>query len=296
MKSIMYHYVRDFNPKFPFFNSLSIKSFKKQIEYFNKKGILKNEKQFYDNSAEIVLTFDDGLKDHIYVAEELKKINIVGIFFISTYPMIKHDLLDVHKAHLINGKVGGKKALDGLNEYLKKNGIVNFINNDEKERFKKKYSKNVDTDEKKEFKKIINYYGNIKLKTKILDELLIKFKIKISSEDFYMNSEEIKYLSDLGMVIGSHSVNHNLLSRLSEAEQRNEIKNSKDLIESIIKKKCNFFSFPYGGKDSYNDLTLKLLKKLNYDYSFTVKSNNFYKKDLETMPLELPRFDCIEFE
>ena len=296
MKSIMYHYVRNFNPELPFFNFLSKKSFKNQIEFFNKNKILKYEKQFENNSAEIVLTFDDDFKDHIYVAEELKKKKVTGIFFISAYPLMEDKFLDVHKAHLINGKVGGEEALKALNDYLKKNKILNFIDKGEEKKFKHKYSKNVDTNEKKEFKKIINYYGSIKLKTKILDELMLKFKINIKPKEFYMSSDEIKYLSDMGMIIGSHAVSHNLLSRLNEDEQRNEIKNSKELIEDIIKKRCNFFCFPYGGEDSYNSLTLKILKEFNYSYSFTVQSRDFDKEDLKTIPLELPRFDCIEFK
>ena len=296
MKSIMYHYVRDFDPELPFFNSLSKKSFKKQVDLFNKSKILVDEKQFENNLPEIILTFDDGFKDHIYVAEELRKKKVIGIFFISTYPVTENNFLDVHKAHLINGKVGGEQALKALNEYLHKNKILDFIDRDEEKKFKHKYSKNIDTNEKKEFKKIINYYGNIKLKTKILDDLMVKFKINIKPKEFYMNSDEIKYLSDMGMIIGSHSVNHNLLSRLSEDEQRNEIRNSQELIEDIIKKRCNFFCFPYGGKDSYNSLTLKILKEFNYNFSFTIQSKDFDKEDLRLMPLELPRFDCIEFK
>ena len=98
----------------------------------------------------------------------------------------------------------------------------------------------------------------------------------------------------MGMVIGSHSVNHNLLSRLSEREQKIEIKNSKEILEEIIKKKCNFLVIPMEAR-SYNSITLKILNELNFDY-ITVQSNSFNEKDLKQIPLELPRFDCIEFD
>ena len=80
------------------------------------------------------------------------------IFFISTFPIVENNFLDVHKAHLINGKVGGDEALKALNDHLLENKIDNFINYKEKEKFKNKYSYNNDSDEKKEFKKIVNYY------------------------------------------------------------------------------------------------------------------------------------------
>ena len=78
------------------------------------------------------MTFDDGFKDHIYVAEALKKKNVIGIF-ISTFPIVENNFLDVHKAHFINGKVGGDEALKALNDHLLENKIDNFINYKEKD-------------------------------------------------------------------------------------------------------------------------------------------------------------------
>tara|TARA_A100001015_G_C15003126_1_gene719450 strand:+ start:795 stop:1670 length:876 start_codon:yes stop_codon:yes gene_type:complete len=291
----MYHYIRDFDNKLPYFNFLPKEKFIGQLNKFGQSAFLKNEKDFGKNDKEIVLTFDDGIKDHVEVAEELKKKNIVGIFFIPTSPLIKDDLLDVHKSHLITGKINGKEALDALKNYFNKNGIKNPYNSKEKEKFKKKYSNQKDDTEKKEFKKIINYYGNINLKTNALNFLLEKFDIKVKAKDFYMSSEEIKYISDMGMIIGSHSVNHDLLSRLDNKEQNKELKDSKKLIEDITKKKCNFFCFPYGGIDSYNNHSLQILNELGYRYSFTVSSKSFSKDDLIKYPYEIPRYDCNEF-
>ena len=114
-------------------------------------------------------------------------------------------------------------------------------------------------------------------------------------KDFYLTKDEINYISNLGMIIGSHSEKHNLLSRLTIKEQSKEIKNSKQFIENITKKKCNFFCFPYGGKNSYNKHTLRLLRKNKYDYSFSVKNSNITKREIEKFKFELPRFDCNKF-
>ena len=46
--------------------------FKKQLNLF-EKNILSKYENFSKNDDQIILTFDDGLKDHIFVAEELKK-------------------------------------------------------------------------------------------------------------------------------------------------------------------------------------------------------------------------------
>ena len=92
------------------------------------------------------------------------------------------------------------------------------------------------------------YYGNIKLKNKILDYLLNKFDINFKPNDYYLSKKEIKYIASLGMVIGSHSESHTLLSRLSYKQQYKEIKNSKTFLEEIINKKVETFCYPYGRK------------------------------------------------
>ena len=240
MKAIMYHYIRDYDKGYPFFNFLSKEKFKKQLNLF-EKNILSKYENFSKNDDQIILTFDDGLKDHIFVAEELKKETRQVSFFIPTYQFESNEFLDVHKAHLLSGKVSSEVILKKLEQYLKK-GIRNFINSDEKIKFKDKYSKNNDGD-KKEFKKIVNYCGNIELRSEILDYLLSEFDINSDPKKFYLNSDEIKYISDLGMIIGSHSVNHNLLSRLNKKRTNNRIKKFKESVRKYNKKRVQYFLF-----------------------------------------------------
>ena len=240
-------------------------------------------------------TFDDGFKDHIFAAEVLKKYNSIGIFFIPTSPLENNIILDVHKTHLILGKVKSSEALIELEKYLHKNKIIKFYNKNEKSKYKSAYKKHLDDNDKKQFKKIMNYYGDLKLKHKILDYLLKKFEINIKPKDYYMNKKEIKYLQSLGMIIGSHSQSHTLLSRLSYREQFKELKNSKIFLEKIIKKNIDTFCYPYGGKISYNDNTLKILKKLKYKLAYSVEYRDISFGDIRQKPYELPRYDCNLF-
>jgi len=95
MKIIMYHYVRKHSKEFPYFKYLHIKDFKKQLDYFEQKfGFVKkddfiNAFNIKNNKMPqgVVLTFDDGLKDHYkYVLPELLKRNLWGIFYINYRP------------------------------------------------------------------------------------------------------------------------------------------------------------------------------------------------------------------
>ena len=296
MKSIMYHYVRDADKNYPYWNYLSKKKFKEHINKFYSKNesLVPYDKIYYKKNLNI-LTFDDGIKDHLWVAEKLKKKNIAGIFFISSLPLKKKQILDVHKAHLILGKIKSSIAYNKLLEILKKKKYINFINKNENEKFQMAYFNQKDNCTKKKFKKIINYYGNINLKTKLLNELCNYFEIKQTADQFYLNKKEIKYLNDLGMLIGCHTDSHFVLSRISYYKQLEEIKKNKSFLEKIINKKISIFCYPYGGKKSYNENTLKILKKLNFKYGFSVEPKDISKFTFYNKPFELPRYDCNIF-
>ena len=68
-------------------------------------------------------------------------------------------------------------------------------------------------------------------------------------------------MTSLGMIIGSHSESHTVLSRLSYEKQFKEIKGSKTFLEKIINKNVEIFCYPFGRRVSYNNNTLKILKK-----------------------------------
>ena len=291
----MYHYIRNKNKLFPYYNILEKKNYINQIKKFSKTGLINSFEELFFDSDKYLPTFDDGFKDHIYAAEILKKYNGIGLFFIPTSPLKNNIILDVHKTHLILGKVKSLVALNELEKYLNKNKIKNYYSQKEKLKYKIAYKRHNDYVHKKEFKKIMNYYGNLKLRHKILDYLLKKFEINIKPKDYYLNKKEIKYLSSLGMIIGSHSESHTLLSRLSYEKQFKEIKNSKTFLEKIINKNIDTFCYPYGGKISYNNNTLKILKKLKFKLAYSVDYRNITIKDLKNKPYELPRFDCNLF-
>ena len=295
MKSIMYHYIRNKSKLFPNYNILEKKNYINQIKKFSKIGLINSYKELFISSNKFLTTFDDGFKDHIFAAEVLKKYDAIGIFFIPTSPLKNKMILDVHKSHLILGKVKSTEALNELEKYLNKNKINNFYDKKEKLKYKLAYSRHDDEANKKQFKKIMNYYGDLKLKHKILDYLLEKFEINTKPQDYYLNKKEIKYLVSLGMVIGSHSESHTLLPRLSYRNQIKELKNSKIFLEKIINKSVDTFCYPYGGKISYNSNTLNILKKLKYKLAYSVEYRDISFKDIQKNPYELPRYDCNLF-
>lgn len=73
---------------------------------------------------------------------------------------------------------------------------------------------------------------------------------------------QIRELSDSGLCcIGSHTVTHPRLDKLTPEEQRYEISTSKNKLEAIVGKQVEHFAFPYG---CYNAATVPIVAECGY--------------------------------
>ncbi len=64
-----------------------------------------------------------------------------------------------------------------------------------------------------------------------------------------MTLDQIRELSDNGFEIGSHTVSHPMLTKLSDADLRRELVDSKLRLEQITGKEVASLSYPYGDYD-----------------------------------------------
>ena len=68
------------------------------------------------------------------------------------------------------------------------------------------------------------------------------------------------------MIIGSHGVTHDVLVDADIQKQRNELVESKKVLETLIKKDVKNFAYSHG---VFNKETIKLMSE--YEYGFVVK-------------------------
>ena len=303
----MFHYVRKFDFNFPFSKHKEIEDFGKEINNLISLGYeFKNVTEAIDSLIKgedlnkvILLTFDDGLKDHLYAAKILKNLGISkGTFYIPIQPYLNNEILHVHKAHLILSKEG-EKSLSLLYEACNVLDISIIDHNNyeiEKEIYKNAYSRFDANSKIKEFKRLINFYGSIGVRDALLNEIIEKLGILKKTEDLYLTFDEIKEISEMGYEIGSHGVSHTLLSRLDKKKQKEELFTSKKFLGNIISKDINSFCYPYGGKKSYNQDTLKLLKEVNYHNAISVEQKNINKETIKNNLFEIPRYDCNQIK
>lgn len=303
-KIIMYHYVRPIKEsKFPEIKGLETDKFLKQLAYFEKNfkfgGInyLLDSINSKQNSKleKIVLTFDDGLKDHFkHVFPILKEKNIQGLFFPPAKPIIENKVLDVHKIQFILAVVKDKSLLvkeimEKINEYRKEADI------DDTQSLWKKLatSSRFDSAETMFVKRILQRELPNDIKTNITKELFQKYVCNNEndfSKQLYLSFDEIKEMRENGMYFSSHSYSHEWLSFLSSEKLEDEIKKSREFAEKINPKGEQIMCYPYG---DYDTKVIEKISENNFRVGLTTKIGDAELSIKNRYHLE--RFDTNDF-
>lgn len=100
--------------------------------------------------------------------------------------------------------------------------------------------------------------------------------------------DEVRILAKDGLVeVGSHTVEHPVLSALPVAAQRDEIRRSKICLEEILGHPVTSFAYPYGTRSDYTSETVEIVREARYDHAC---SNFDGLVQPSTDPWQLPRF------
>lgn len=291
----MYHYVR--NPEetpYKGIHAVRENEFIAQVNYLKHHfelatldsidAFLKGD---YSPSKDMmVLTFDDGLKEHgDFVTEVLSKNNIQGQFFIPTACITEGYVLPVHKNHFLLASLDFTYYKNTFLTKLKEKYPTIDLQID-LEKVKNTYR--WDTEEVAAFKYLLNY----KLPRPIRNEILkIVFEQELGKEEafaktLYLSWEEMQSMQNAGMAFGAHSHTHNVLSSLTAEEQVHEIDTSVSLIKKHLTPQEKYpFSYPFGKPNTFNDHTINCLKnnEIAYAYSTVVGDSD---KDVDRFSIK----------
>ena len=72
------------------------------------------------------------------------------------------------------------------------------------------------------------------------------------------------------VTIGVHTHNHVCLSAISQSRQEEEIITSKRQLEGWLNNAINIFSYPYGGKNHYNEHSVNICKELQIRFYLVI--------------------------
>jgi peptidoglycan/xylan/chitin deacetylase (PgdA/CDA1 family) len=200
-----------------------------------------------------LVTFDDGYIDNYQLAYPLlKKHDVSAMFFVPTGYIDASNIPWWDQiAFAVKTNIGNVNFWDG-------NRTISVTKDNHK-------------------KTILNIIRDVKEQRGLsnsdyVDNILLANTVDFCSdniEKLFMNWSQLIELSDNGMLIGSHSVHHNILVSLDAAEQEQELKWSKESLDVKLSQDTISFAYPVGSAAHFNTDIKKLLKDTGYQYAFS---------------------------
>lgn len=264
---LMYHRVCENNYNFWKLN-VSPKHFEEQMRYINENYTVLNLSDDWDSIVEddkkyIVVTFDDGYVDNCrYALPILKKYDVRATIFLSTELINTNRMYwwdELEKIILID-KFRGDIEFRGVNYRI--------------------------IDDKTAVQTLILIRNELKNKLpEERDELLSSIRKQLlvaeaNTDDLRcVSMSEINSLLDSQVIdLGGHTKSHLSLSSVIKDEViRNEVKESKDILESYTQCRVTSFAYPYGGINDRCDKAEEIISECGFNKILVVENGNTNK-------------------
>ena len=277
---VMYHYVRPIaGSAYPGINGLEIEGFLGQLDFVQRHYTLitaadlvaAQRGEYMLPQRPILLSFDDGFKEHLkHVAPALVERGMSGAFYPPSCAVLDRSMLDVHKIHHILSVVEDKDTLvtelEGLVDG--REGVRSLAE------YRAEYHKvsRWDPAGVRYVKRMLQFGLPQPLRSQLCSVLFRKYVSadeRDFADSFYLSADDLQWLVDTGMHVGSHGHEHVHLERTAVAEQEADIGRSLQMIEGIDDGNDWFsFCYPYG---SYNEDTLTLLRERGCAFALTTR-------------------------
>lgn len=85
----------------------------------------------------------------------------------------------------------------------------------------------------------------------------------------FLTWSEMQQMVAAGMTIGGHTDSHKILAGLPEAQQRDELTRSKQLLEEKLGRPITTLAYPEGGRASFSARTKQLAREAGYALAFS---------------------------
>lgn len=146
-----------------------------------------------------------------------------GIFYVPTQPYQKGKILDVHRIHLLCGAYSGHQLLSILKAFLNEE----MMPDEKHEEFQKKtYTRQDNYEGISEFKRILNYFVSYDYREQLIVSVARELNYVFQLSKFYVPLDKLNQMQLSGNIIGSHTVSHPVMGKLSKIEHNKEIEYS----------------------------------------------------------------------
>lgn len=237
----------------------------------------------------IIVTFDDGYASNLtYACEPLSEFDLPAIFFLNTY------LLEENKNYWWD------ELQYLLNEATPPISVnLSVFSHETNLPFKTPNQKAYSFFFLHRLFKSLDLYTRERILSSLKEQIKVIGSAALVEERKPLTSSEIENLSrDSLFEIGGHTHSHRALSLLSDEEQQDEIQKNKKILEKITNKDIIHFSYPFGGKGDFDDISIKILRKLGFRSASTTLLQPFrVGGDILRIPrISVKNWDATKFK
>lgn len=119
--------------------------------------------------------------------------------------------------------------------------------------------------------------------------------VNFLNKPMYLTNEQLGQLSNNKLcTIGSHSISHPILRKLSDGMSRDEFIHSKTILKEILSKEVDYFAFPYGSVYAVSNREINYAKESGYKLAFS-SINSYLSRQSFKERWFLPRINVNEF-
>ena len=257
---------------------MTIEEFKNKLKYLNKEYNIINSSEISNdkilNGKHAVLTFDDGLLDHHYVAEILSDMKISGTFLLPVQAIRDRIGLKAHKIQFILSLIDEKKLSQMIIDMFDDKTLWNKYSVSQ-------WKNNWWTPEMVFVTNVLRYHDNDEITNKLFNNIVTTDEVEFC-EDFYLNEKQINEIASVGHEVGGHGFSSHIYPLLPDQEE--DVRKTLEYIKKFTRGNI-IYSYPNG---KYNEETLEVLKKYNCKYAYTTVKADVNKNG---SLLEIPRYD-----
>jgi peptidoglycan/xylan/chitin deacetylase (PgdA/CDA1 family) len=129
-------------------------------------------------------------------------------------------------------------------------------------------------------------------KQRHLDALPALLNVSVPDETFagmHLTWDQVREMVTNGITMGSHTMSHPILTRISLDEAELELRGSKQRIEEETGQKVTGLAYPNGGQSDFSTSIQHIAQKLGYDVAFTLLRGPTSRQEVRRDPMVIRR-------
>jgi peptidoglycan/xylan/chitin deacetylase (PgdA/CDA1 family) len=232
------------------------------------EGLARKSGAFSDRGA-VCLTFDDGYIDWFTgVVPVLRQRRMPATFFITTGQLNGMPLWHERVRRAVQG--AGNSVVDVSSPSRQLISVASSI---------------------ERIKAVAAIEAYLKYQTlDVRERLIVELEAQTGSDPAAiprMNAQQVRDLHNAGFDIGTHTVEHPILTRCDAARARVEISSAKETLEEIIGGEVPYFAYPNGRSSDYTSEHIALVKESGYRCALTTQEGAWTE---HASQFQIPRF------